>query len=85
MIWQDLVISIANILFSLSLVYQAFKGFKEKKGFLAIPTSSLTTVALYAIAFVYFNLELYISAIVSILNGTIWLLLFIQGIIYKKV
>jgi hypothetical protein len=85
MIWQDFIISVATILFSLSLIYQAFKGFKEKKGFLSIPTSSVTAIALYAISFVYFNLGLYVSAAVSIINGTLWLLLFVQRIIYKKV
>lgn len=84
MVWQDVVIAIANILFGYSLVYQVYRGFRERKGFLTIQTSALTTLGLYAIAIVYFTLNLSISALVSFFNGTMWLLLFIQGLIYHK-
>jgi hypothetical protein len=59
MVWQDIVIAIANVLFGYSLIYQVFKGFKEKKGFLALQTSLLTSIRLYAVAFVYLTLKLY--------------------------
>jgi len=83
MIWQDIVISIANILFGYSLVYQVYLGFKERKGFLAIQTSSLTTIGLYALAFSFYTLGLFISSVVSFFNGTMWFLLLLQRIIYK--
>ncbi|MBT4136147.1 hypothetical protein HOD75_00205 [archaeon] len=84
MVWQDIVIAIANVLFGYSLIYQVYLGFKKRKGFLAIQTSFLTTIGLYAIAFAFLTMNLYISALVSVFNGTLWLILFIQRLIYKK-
>jgi len=84
-IWQDIIIALANILFGYSLAYQVYKGFKEKKGFLSLQTSLLTTVGLYSLSFAYLTLNLLVSAIVSVFNGTMWLLLFMQRLIYKKV
>jgi len=84
MVWQDIVIAIANVLFGYSLLYQVYKGFKERKGFLAIQTSTLTAIGLYALAIAFFTLNLYISTIISIFNGTMWLILLIQSLIYKK-
>jgi len=84
MLWQDIVIAIANILFGYSLLYQVYRGFKEKKGFLTVQTSLLTTIGLYALAIAYFSLNLIISSIIGLFNGTMWLLLFIQRLIYKK-
>jgi hypothetical protein len=84
MVWQDLVIAIANILFGYSLAYQVYVGFKEKRGYLTLQTSLLTFVSLYAIAVAYSTLDLFVSTIVCIFNGTMWVLLFVQRIIYKK-
>jgi hypothetical protein len=84
MVWQDIVVAIANILFGYSLVYQVYFGFKKRKGLLSKQTSILTTIALYALSVAYFSLNLYLSAVIGIFNGTMWLLLFIQGIIYEK-
>lgn len=85
MVWQDIIIAVANVLFGYSLAYQVYKGYKEKKGFLSLQTSFLTTIALYALALAYLTLSLYLSAIVCTFNATMWLLLFIQKLIYKKV
>jgi len=84
MVWQDIVIAIANILFGYSLIYQVYLGFKKRKGFLALQTSFFTTIGLFAIAIAFFSLQLYISTITSLFNGTMWLILFIQRLIYKK-
>ena len=84
MIWQDMVIAIASVLFGYSLTYQVYGGFRERKGFLTLQTSLLTTIGLYALTFAFFTLNLLFSTIVSAFNGTMWLLLFIQGLIYKK-
>jgi hypothetical protein len=85
MVWQDIIIAVANILFGYSLAYQVYKGFREKKGFLSLQTSSLTTIGLYALAVAYLTLNLYVSTIIATFNATMWLILFIQGLIYKKV
>lgn len=82
--WQDLVIALANILFGYSLAYQVYRGFREKKGFLTLQTSFLTTIGLYAMSITYFTLNLYFSTIIATFNATMWLLLFIQRLIYKK-
>ncbi len=84
MVWQDVVIAMANVLFGYSLAYQVYHGFKEKKGFLTLQASAPTTIGLYAISFAFFTLNLYLSTLVSFFNGTMWLLLFIQRLIFKK-
>ena len=84
MSWQDIVIALANVLFGYSLIYQVYIGFKEKKGFLSLQTSLLTTAGLYLVSLAYFTLGLFASTIIGVFNGTMWLILFIQRIIYKK-
>lgn len=84
MVWQDIVIAIANLLFTYSLAFQIYRGFKDKKGYLALQTSFLTTIGLFTVAFAFFTLDLSASAIVAISNGFMWLILFIQGLIYNK-
>ena len=84
MVWQDIIIAIANVLFGYSLIYQVYKGFQAKKGFLTTQTSLLTTIGLYGVSVAYFSLALYLSALVGFFNGTMWLLLFIQRLIYKQ-
>jgi hypothetical protein len=83
--WQDIVIAIANILFGYSLIWQVYYGFKKKKALLSKQSSFLTTLGLYALAITYFSLNLYLSTLIGVFNGTMWLLLFIQGLIYEKV
>lgn len=84
MVWQDIVIAAANVLFGYSLAYQVYKGFKAKKGFLTVQASLLTTIGLYALAFSFLTLGLYISTLVSAFNGTMWLLLLVQRLIYGQ-
>ncbi|HAT03632.1 MAG TPA: hypothetical protein DCS29_02525 [Candidatus Magasanikbacteria bacterium] len=84
MIWQDIVITIASIIFSLALFPQVYYGFKNKKGAITHSTSVPTFLGLYVIAFVYFSLELYFSAGMSIITGTLWLIFCIQRIKYGK-
>lgn len=84
MIWQDVVIMAANIAFAYSLVYQVVHGFRNKKGTLTLMASGLTAIGLYVMAFAFFTLELYLSTLMAALNGTLWLALFVQSLIYKK-
>ena len=84
MIWQDIVVAIANILFGYSLIYQVYRGYKDKKGFLSLPSSFLTSLGLYALTIAYFTLGLLISSVISAFNGTMWLILFIQRLVYGK-
>jgi len=84
MIWQDLIIAIANLLFTFSLANQVYHGFKVKRGFLLLRTSGLTSLGLYLVGICFFSLSLYFSGIVAITNATLWLTLFIQRLIFKK-
>jgi uncharacterized protein with PQ loop repeat len=82
--WQDIVISIASVLLCMALVPQIIKGFKEKREEISILTASITTLGMYIVAFTYFTLNLPVSTIVAIVTGSLWLVLFIQSVIYKK-
>ena len=84
MIWQDLVIAIANGIFTFSLFSQAWHGYKKKKGYILLKTSGLTSLGLYAIAISFLTLNLYFSAIIATINATLWLILFIQRKIYVQ-
>ena len=85
MIWQDIVIAIANLLFTYSLFHQVIYGFKKKKGLLTLTTSGLTSLGLYALALSFFTLNLYFSSIIAVINATLWLILLIQRIIYTSI
>ena len=84
MVWQDTVISIINAVFVVSLLPQAYNGFKQKKGYITAATSVPTFIGLYVMAFCTFTLELYYSTATIALCATIWFILFIQRILYSK-
>jgi len=84
MIWQDAVISIANVLFSVSLIFQGYSGFKEKAGPIKFQTSIPTFVGLFAMSFAFWSLGLFSSAAISLFNGVLWFILFIQRVLYGK-
>lgn len=84
MLWQDYLLTIINITFSLALFPQVISGFKEKKGFINYATSIPTFIGLYIICFVYLTLNLYLSAGICLITGTLWFLLFIQRWKYGK-
>ena len=84
MVWQDIVIACANLLFTFALCGQVYHGFKKKKGFILLKTSGLTSLGLYAISISFFTLSLYYSGIVSSINATLWTTLFFQTKVYGK-
>ncbi len=84
MLWQDTVITVANIMFFASLVPQVYYGFKEKKGFITLATSGPIFIGLYAISVSFYTLNLYFSSIMLFVTGTLWLVLFIQRLMYRK-
>ena len=85
MIWQDLVIAIACIVFLISLIIQVYYGYKKRKALIALATSIPTSIALYSICVAYFTLDLYFSFIVTTGTAIVWTIIVIQGIIYSKV
>ena len=83
MIWQDIVISLANLVFVISLVPQVIHGHKLKKGLITLKTSIPTVIGLYVMSFAFFTLNLVYSATLSFFTGTLWLILLIQKLSYK--
>ena len=83
MLWQDIVITIATIVFSAALLPQVVHGFKEKRGAIKLATSAPTFVGLFVVSGTYFTLSLYFSAVVCFITGVLWFILFVQRLIYK--
>jgi uncharacterized protein with PQ loop repeat len=84
MVWQDIILTIATIFLTYALIPQVIKGFKTKKTAITFQTSLITFLGMYIVCFIYYTLNLYFSTITAFLTGTLWLILFIQSIIYKK-
>jgi hypothetical protein len=83
MIWQDIIIMIANLMFTYALIPQVYHGFKNKKAAMIFQTALITTVGLFVTSFAFLTLSLFFSAAVSFINATLWLLLLIQKIRYN--
>ena len=84
MLWQDIVITIASMFLSISLIPQVYHGFKKKVGPIKPLTSVPSSIGVYVLGIVFCTLSLYLSAIVSFITGSLWLILFIQRMIYGK-
>ncbi len=84
MVWQDIVMMIANSVFAISLIPQVYHGFKEKKGYIRVETSVPTFLGLCAVSFSLYTLHLFFSAASATISVALWLILFIQRIIYQK-
>jgi len=85
MVWQDIVLTIAYLIFTVALLPQVYEGFKFRKGVIAISTSVPTFIGLYVISYVFYTLDLTFSAVMSVVTGTLWLILFIQRLVYGGV
>lgn len=85
MVWQDILLSLSNILFTYSIFWQVYYGFKNKKGYITLQSSSITTLGLLVMSFTFLSLGLYFAAIVSLINGTLWYTLLLQRVIYPKI
>lgn len=82
---QDLVIFIANIVISFSLIPQVWFGFTEKKGPVRYATSIPYAFSLYAIAGAYVSLGgLSLSAGITMVAATLWVVLAVQRWMYEK-
>jgi len=82
--WQDIVITIILIALAYALIPQVIRGFKSKRKLVSFQTSLITFIGMYVLAYIYLTLNLIFSTLVTLITGTLWLILFIQGIIYKK-
>lgn len=83
MIWQDLVIMFVNIALGYALVPQIIKGLKNRKGYVTLETSVVSSVSLYIMAIAVFTLGLYLSAIITFVDAILWTILLIQKLKYK--
>ncbi len=83
--WQDILISVVNIIFVFALFSQVYYGFKKKKGLIILRTSFLNALGLFTISIAFLTIPLYFSAIFTALNAIFWAILFFQRIVYQKV
>ena len=83
--WQDMVITIALTIFSVSLIPQVYYGFKKRKGYITLKTSVPTFLGLCVIIVAYSSLGLVFSSIMTMAAAAMWLLLLIQRMMYEKV
>ncbi|MBT7101907.1 hypothetical protein HN935_00125 [archaeon] len=83
MVWQDVIITICVLAFSYALVPQIVHGFKNKKSSISAQTTFISSAGMIILGITYITLKLYFSAIMSIIGGMLWEILFIQNRIYK--
>ena len=83
--WQDIVISIASIIFVYAMFPQIIYGFKTKKGLISLQFSLLNLFAMIGLVVVYANLNLIFSTIINILISFLWIILLIQRVKYGPV
>ncbi len=77
MYWQDIVLAIGSLMFTVALI-PSIKG--ENKP--AVATSILTSCVLITVVVTYATLSLWFSAISALLNCLAWLILGVQK--YKQ-
>jgi hypothetical protein len=81
---QDIVITIASIIISLSLIPQVILGFKTKTGPVSYWTSIPYALSLSAVGLSFASLELWLSTIVTAITVLLWTILAIQKYIYSS-
>lgn len=84
MVWQDYAISSATVLIILSLINQVYYDFKHKVRSNTPLTSGMYVIALATISLALFTLDLFVSTILMSTNTSMWIIIFIQSLIYKK-
>ena len=83
MIWQDIIIFIASLLFSYALVPQVYQGFKKRKGDIHLQTALINSIGMYIVAICFIRLALNFSGILGISTATLWAILAYQRMKYK--
>ena len=85
MIWQDILIGIGTIILSYALVPQVIYGFKKKKKTVVLQASLATVIGLSMLTISYTSLKMTFALITNLLATFLWVLLLIQGILYKEI
>jgi len=83
MIWPDIVLTLANLIFTYALIPQVYHGFKIRKSTIVLQTGTLTSIGLFASCIAFFSLGLIFSGTICNINAILWTTLTIQRIIYK--
>jgi hypothetical protein len=81
---QDIVITIASIIISISLIPQVILGFQTKTGPVRYWTSIPYSLSLTAIGLSFASLELWLSTAVTVISVILWATLAIQRFVYTK-
>ena len=84
MVWQDIVLTASNFVFIFSLIPQVHMGFKDKKGYITLLTSTPTFIAVFFVSYAFYTLNLLMSSITAFVVGVLWFLLFYQALTYRK-
>tara|TARA_Y100000310_G_scaffold316947_1_gene369257 strand:- start:10899 stop:11162 length:264 start_codon:yes stop_codon:yes gene_type:complete len=85
MVWQDIIVSLTNLIFIYAMLPQIIYGFKTKKGLISIQFSGLNILAMIGLIFVYASFDLPFSIILTIILIILWIILLFQRLKYKKV
>lgn len=71
--WQDLVLTVGQLIFFVALLPSVFSKNKPSKW-----TSLITAVVLISFGFTFFSLGMVYSTIVAVLNSFVWGILYVQ-------
>ena len=82
--WQDIVITVASVVFVYAMVPQIIYGYAKKQGVITYQFSILNIIAMIALTINYYSLNLLFSAAVSLVLTVLWTVLLIQRIIYPS-
>jgi hypothetical protein len=82
--WQDFVLMVISLFLSYAMIPQVRRGLKQKKRLISIATCTINFIGLYAESAIFLTLGLYFSSFVIFCGGTLWLIIFVQGIIYRN-
>ncbi len=75
--WQDLVLTVGQLIFSIALLPSVFSKNKPSKW-----TSFMTSIVLGTFGFTFFSLGMMYATAVAILNACIWGILYVQKRIF---
>ena len=84
MIWQDVVIALANTIFIFSLAEQLYEIIKAKSSTLSLINTFTLGVGLSAISVAMFTLDLYFSSFVTAMNALLWFVIGFLTVKYRK-
>ena len=82
--WQDTAVFVGTFLLSYGLAFQVYRNFKQKKCEVEAQTSCISAMGVMAICVSVATLGLLYSAIINGIVALLWVVLFIQRLVYKN-